>query len=202
MTASSGGVSGTASVTVTAPPVLTTITVSPASATVQTGATQQFTATGKDQFGQPVNPQPSFTWSVNGGGAVDPSSGLFTAGSSAGGPFTVTATSGTVHGNASVTVTAPSQDFSLSVSPASRTVSRGGTASYTVTTTPNGPVTLSLTGQPSGSTVAFSPNPATGTSTLTVKTRPSTARQTYTMTIKGVSGSFTHTFSVTLIVAR
>ena len=48
----------------------------------------------------------------------------------------MTATSGSVHGNASVTVTAPSQDFSLSVSPASRTVSRGGTATYTVTIAP------------------------------------------------------------------
>ena len=135
VTASSGGVSGTASVTVTASPVLTSITVSPASATVQTGATQQFSATGKDQFGQPMSPQPSFTWSVSGGGSIS-SSGLFTAGSSAGGPFTVTATSGSVHGTASVTVTAPSQDFSLSVTPASRTVSRGGTATYTVTIGP------------------------------------------------------------------
>jgi hypothetical protein len=201
ITASTGGVSGTASVTVTTPPVLTSITVSPASATVQTGATQQYMATGRDQSGQPLSSQPSFTWSVSGGGSIGPS-GLFTAGSSAGGPFTVTATSGSVHGNASVTVTAPSQDFTISVSPASRTVSRGGTATYTVTVGPNGPVTLSLTGQPSGSTVAFSPNPATGTSTLTVDTRPSTARQTYTMTIKGVSGSFTHTFTVTLIVAK
>ena len=46
--------------TLTAPPVLTTITVSPTSASVQTGATQQFNATAKDQFGQPINPQPSF----------------------------------------------------------------------------------------------------------------------------------------------
>ena len=118
----------------------------------------------------------------------------------------MTATSGSVNGTASVTVTAPSQDFSLSVTPVSRTVSRGGTATYTVTVGPvngpNGPVTLSLSGQPSGSTVTFSVNPATGTSTLTVKTRQSTARQTYTLTIKGVSGSFSHSASVTLIVTR
>jgi hypothetical protein len=196
-------VSGTASVTVTAPPVLTSIAVLPASATVQTGATQQFTATGNDQFGQPVSPQPSFTWSVSGGGSIDPASGLFTATSSAGSPFTVTASSGGVNGTASVSVTAPSQDFTLSVSPSSRTVSRGGTATYTVTTGPASvPVTLSLSGQPSGATVAFSANPATGTSTLTVKTRPSTTRQTYNLTINGASGSFTHSFNVTLIVTK
>ena len=191
--------------TVTAPPVLSTIAVSPPSASVQTGATQQFSATAKDQFGQPLSPQPTIDWTASAGGTIS-SSGLFTAGSSVGGPFTVTATNGSVHGTASVTVIAPSPDFSLSVSPPSLTVSRGGTATYTVTVGPvngsNGPVTLSLTGQPSGSSVAFSPNPATGTSTLTVNPRPSAARQTYTMTVKGVSGSFTHTYSVTLIVAK
>ncbi len=56
--------------TSTAPPVLTTITVSPASASVPTGGTQQFSATGKDQFGQPMSPQPTFSWSVSGGGSI------------------------------------------------------------------------------------------------------------------------------------
>src|SRR6266481_2018808 len=83
------------------PPVLTSITVSPASASVATGGTQQFTATGLDQFGNPMSPQPTFTWSVTGGGSIDPS-GLFT-GSTVGGPFTVTALSGIVSGTASVT---------------------------------------------------------------------------------------------------
>ncbi len=88
-----------------APPVLTTITVAPASASVQTGGTQQFSATGLDQFGQPLNPQPTFTWSVSGGGTIS-ATGLFTAGATSGGPFTVTATSGAVNGTASVTVAA------------------------------------------------------------------------------------------------
>ena len=102
-----------------APPVLTTITVSPASASVQTGGTQQFTATAKDQYGQPLSPQPTFTWTVSGGGSIS-SSGLFTAGPTAGGPFTVTASSGGVSGTASVTVTAPPVLTSITVSPASR----------------------------------------------------------------------------------
>ena len=62
---------------------LTSITVSPASASVPTGGTQQFSATALDQNGQPMNPQPPFTWSVSGGGSIS-SSGLFTAGSTAG----------------------------------------------------------------------------------------------------------------------
>ncbi len=204
VTATNGSVNGTASVTVTAPPVLTTITVAPASASVQTGGTQQFTATGKDQFGQPFNPQP-ITWTVNGGGTIS-TDGLFTAGSTTGGPFTVTASNGSVNGIASVTVTAVAPDFSLSVSPTTRSVRRGGTATYTVTIAPvngfNGSVTLSLSGQPSGSTVTFTPNPTAGASTLTIKTRSTTSRQTYALTVRGVSGGLTHSASASLTVTR
>jgi len=187
------------------PPVLTTITVSPASASVQTGASFQFSATAFDQFGNLMNPQPTFTWSVNGGGTIN-SSGLFTAGAAAGGPFTVTAVSGGVNGTASVTVTSPPPDFSLLVSPPSQSVRRGNTATYTVTITPingfNGPVTLSLTGQPSGSTVTFTPNPATTTSTLTVRTSRTSAAKAYTLTIKGVNGGLNHTTTASLTVTK
>src|SRR5262249_48854965 len=47
--------------------------------------------------------QPTFLWDVSGGGTIN-SSGLFTASSSSGGPFTVSATASSVIGNASVTV--------------------------------------------------------------------------------------------------
>ena len=190
----------------TAAPVLTTITVAPSSASVQTGATQQFTATGRDQFGQLMSPQPTFSWEVSGGGTID-SAGLFTAGSIAGGPFNVTATSGSVNGTASVTVTsAPTGDFTLSVSPPSATIQRGGTATYTVTITSsngfNGAVTFSLAGQPSGSTVTFTPNPAGSTSTLTVATSSNTNKKTYALTITGASGLLSHTTTASLKVNR
>src|SRR5207244_5723300 len=54
-------------------------------------ATQAFAATLKYQFGDPMGSQPAFTWTASGGGTID-GSGLFTAGGSGGGPFTVTAT--------------------------------------------------------------------------------------------------------------
>ena len=187
-------------------PVLTTITVSPASASVQTGAAQQFSATGFDQFGNPLSPQPTFTWTVDGGGTINNATGLFTAGATAGGPFTVTVASGSTTGTASVTVTSGSADFSLSVSPASQSIRRGKTATYTVTITPangfSGPVTLSLTGQPSGSTVTFTPNPAATTSTLTVKTLRTSTTQAYTLTITGASGSLSHTATASLTLTR
>ena len=79
------------------------IEVSPASATVQVGGSQQFAATVLDQFGFEMASQPaSFIWGVSGGGGID-STGFFTA-TSAGGPFVVTAESGALSNNASVTV--------------------------------------------------------------------------------------------------
>jgi len=189
--------------------VLTSVGVTPANASVTVSKTQQFSATGYDQFGQPMSPQPTFTWSVNGGGSINASTGLFTAGGTPGGPFTVTAASGGVSGTASVTVTSPPPDFSFTVTPPSTSVKRGGTATYTITITKlngfTGAITFSLGGKPSGSTVTFSPNPTTATTTtvtLTVKTATSTTRKTYTLTINGVSGSLSHSQTVTLTVTR
>ena len=99
-----GNLTATSSVVVTVNPTLTTIVVSPSSATVNTSATQQFSATARDQFATGLATQPTFTWSASGGGTIS-STGLFTAGTSAGGPYTVTAQSGGISGTASITVT-------------------------------------------------------------------------------------------------
>lgn len=93
--------------TLVAPPVITTVAVTPASATVSPGASFTFSATALDQYGDALASQPATTWSVSGGGSID-AAGVFTAGKSVGGPHTVTATmtSGgvTVSGSAQVTV--------------------------------------------------------------------------------------------------
>jgi subtilase family serine protease len=191
---------------VTAPPVLTTITVSPSSATVLTNGTLPFSATALDQNGNPLATQPAtFTWSASGDGAIS-ASGVFTAGTSAG-SATVTASSGVVISSpASVTVTAPAtSDFTLSASPSSRSIKRGQSTSYSISITrSNGfsdAISFSLSGQPSGATYAFSPNPTstTGTSsTLSITNTSSAAPGTYTLTITGASASLTHTVAVTL----
>lgn len=194
VTATSGPISGSATATVTSGQpvlVLTTINVTPSTASVQAGGTQQFTATGFDQTGASIFPQPTFTWSVIGGGTIGTSTGVFTAGSTAG-TSTVTATGGTVSGTATVTVS----DFTLSVAPTSVTIQRGATATFKVTITRangfSGPVTFALAGQPVGSTVAFSPNLVDPTktlvSTLTVATQTTQTRGTSTLTITGSSG--------------
>ncbi|MEX2570957.1 MAG: ice-binding family protein [Gemmatimonadota bacterium] len=105
ITVTCGGLTATATVVVTAGP-LATITVTPNPATMEIGATQQFTAVGHDAGGNPVDIDA--TWSVvDGGGTIDAGTGLFTAGNTTG-TFenTVTATQGSISGTATVVVTA------------------------------------------------------------------------------------------------
>ena len=92
-------------VTVAVPQTPTTISISPASATVPAGGARQLTAFVGDQFGGRIA-TPAVTWSVSGGGTID-ATGLFRAGSTPGGPFTVTATVPGKTATASVTVAAP-----------------------------------------------------------------------------------------------
>jgi hypothetical protein len=111
ITATNGTVSGTASVTVnsanSAPgtSVLTTIKVSPATATLDVNGTQAFTAAAYDQLGKLMDVIFSWNSSNTTVGTID-STGLFTA--KALGTTTITAASGDVNGTASVSVaTAP-----------------------------------------------------------------------------------------------
>jgi hypothetical protein len=104
-------------------------------------------------------------------------------------------------------VTPVSPSFVLSASPTSRTVNKGTTASYAVTLSPKngytGRVNFSVSGLPSGATVAFSPTSVTtsGTTSMSVGTRFS-SRGTFTLTVKGTSstGSLSSTVKVTLVV--
>jgi uncharacterized protein YjdB len=82
-------------------PVLTSITVSPSTATLARGSTLTFTAQPKDQFGNPVSA--TITWnSSNTAVGTITQNGLFTALSA--GSTTITASNGSVSGTASVTV--------------------------------------------------------------------------------------------------
>jgi uncharacterized protein YjdB len=104
ITATSETVSGTAAVTVTNVPVAS-VTLSPASASLVVGATQQFTAVTKDAAGNTLAGR-TVTWaSSNTTVAMVSGSGLATG--MAGGPATITATSEGQSGTAAVSVTAP-----------------------------------------------------------------------------------------------
>ncbi|HET9439397.1 MAG TPA: ice-binding family protein [Longimicrobiales bacterium] len=104
VTATSGSISGSATVTVIAGS-LATITVTPDPVTLAGGTQQQFTAVGRDAAGNPIPITP--VWSTtNPPGTIDAGTGLFTAGNT-GGLFnnSVRATVGTLFGTATVTVT-------------------------------------------------------------------------------------------------
>src|SRR5262249_40049777 len=95
---------------VTVNQTLTSIAVTPATATVPQGMTQSFTATSIDQFGNPLSPQPGCVWTVSGLGSVTvtgintflysaPAPGAGT------GTATLTASNGSVQGSATIIVT-------------------------------------------------------------------------------------------------
>ncbi|MDD5676182.1 MAG: hypothetical protein PHC61_18565, partial [Chitinivibrionales bacterium] len=68
---------------------LANVTVTPAKCTTSTWTTIPFTAVATANTGAVV--PPAFKWSVSGGQFIDSASGLFSAGSAPGGPYTVTA---------------------------------------------------------------------------------------------------------------
>ncbi len=82
---------------------LAAIEISPLHCSLSVGDTEQFTASGLDQYNLPV--AADIAWSVSGGGSID-NDGLFTA-SYPGGPFVITAKSGSVTANVNVTVSMP-----------------------------------------------------------------------------------------------
>jgi subtilisin family serine protease len=100
----------------------------------------------------------------------------------------------------------PSNDFSMSVSPASGSVTAGGSTTATVSTaTTSGSaqtVTFSASGLPSGASASFSPTSVTsgGSATMTIATSTSTPSGTYAITITGTGSSTTHTTSYSLTV--
>jgi 6-phosphogluconolactonase (cycloisomerase 2 family) len=125
--AASGSVSAKVSLTVT-PAALVSLTVSPGSASIALGLTQQFTATGvfTDKSSQTLSSGVTWTTSSASVGAIS-SSGLLS--SKATGSLTVTATSASISGTASLTVTPPVL-ASISVTPSSPTVAAGLTQQF------------------------------------------------------------------------
>jgi len=100
------GLTTTASVAVTVDATLTSIVVSPASASVNTNATAQFSTTAYDQFGTALASQPTKTWSVAVGGGSISATGLYTAPATAG-SATIKAAVGAISGSTAVTIVAP-----------------------------------------------------------------------------------------------
>jgi subtilase family serine protease len=82
------GLSATSDVSVSVNPTLSSISLTPASSSVYNNASLQLTATALDQFGHAMSTQPSWTWSLSGGGLLN-GSGQYTAPGNGSGTVTV-----------------------------------------------------------------------------------------------------------------
>jgi hypothetical protein len=141
------GLTVTSSVDVVVDQTATSVSVLPSSVSVPYFGSQNFTASVLDQFGDALAVQPAVSWLVSGGGTINSSSGMFNAGT-VGGPYTVTATSGSTNGTASVTVTKAISTVTLS----NLTQTYTGTQRFVTATT--SPVGLSVSITYNGSSTA------------------------------------------------
>jgi hypothetical protein len=208
-----------------------TVAASPSSRTVQRGAGTSYgvTLTALNGYSSRVNLSvrglPTGATSSFSANPVTPTSAgasstlsIVTAATTPAGTYTVTITgtgtdgSSTTH-SVNVTLVVGVSSFSMTVSPSSRTISAGWRTSYTaILTAQNGyssPVTLRVSGLPTGATASFSANSITPqaseawSSLLTVTTRGNTPRGTYKLTMTGTGSDATATTRIatfTLVV--
>jgi uncharacterized membrane protein len=122
-------------------------------------------------------------------------------------PFTITGTSGPLTHSANATLNVLVQGtYTVTVTPASQTVTRSSTSTYTVTVTPaNGfHSTVDLSVKGTGSHITASVDPlslaSSGTSTLTVNLDAKAARGIHTLRVIGTSGQLSKIGKLTLTV--
>jgi PKD repeat protein len=194
-----------------------TVTATPSSQAVIAGQSATFTATvtpasgftGTVDFsvaGLPAGATATFSpTSVSGSGSS--SVLVSTSAATPSGTYTLTlrGTSGPLTRTADVTLVV-NGDFSIAVSPTSRTISRGGSTTYSVAITAgagfSGGINLMVDGVPSRATGTFNPASlaGSGTSVLTVSTQRNVQKGTRTLVITASGGGRTHSANVTLVI--
>jgi hypothetical protein len=195
ISATSGDISGSTSLTVTAA-TLVSIEVTPVNPSITLGTTEQFTATGTYDDGSTQDLTTSVIWKSSSSSVASisnaaGSNGLAT--SVAAGSTTITATSGGVSGSATLTVTSATLT-AISITPTNPSIALGTTKQFTATgsysdgSTQN--LTASATWKSSSSSVASISNAAGSNGLATSVAAGST---TITATSGGVSGSATLT---------
>ncbi len=197
-----------------------TVSATPASRTVSQGGSATYTVTITPLFsfndtvsfqasGLPAGVTASFVpFTVTGGGSTTLT--LSTSISTPpGGPYNIiiTGTSGGLIHSTTVNLTVISQaGFSVSATPASRSVPPGGTTTYSVNVAKTGNfsglVALGVGGLPSGATSSFSPPFVfgSGASTLAISTSLTIVEGSYPLRITGTSGPVVQSAFVTLVV--
>lgn len=205
-------------------PATRTITVSdfsisatPSSRAVMAGQSATYTATvtpasgftGAVDFsvtGLPSGANVTFTpSSVSGSGSTSMSITTMPTTPPGSYPLVIRGSSGPITRTANVTLVI-NGDFTIAANPASRTISRGNSTTYTVTVTADatysGPVNFTIAGLPARATGTFSPTSlaGSGTSVLTITTARNAQKGTRTLTITGSGGGRTHSVNVTLVI--
>ena len=174
ITATSGTISGSATLTVT-PAMLSSIVVTPSTASIGVGSTQSFTATGTYSDGSTKNLTTSASWTSSSPSAATIALHTGVATGVAAGAATITATSGTIKGTATLTIS-PTLT-SIAVSPVNPTIAKGNTQQFSATGTFSDGSTQDLTStatwtssQTAAATIAaggLATSTGTGTATIT-----------------------------------
>jgi CxxC motif-containing protein (DUF1111 family) len=191
VTATLGPVSGVTSLSVT-PAALVSIAISPASASIAQGVTQQFTATGTFTDGSTQNITATTTWSSSATSVATISNAAGRQGLATGlgqGPTTIEATSGSVTKSVTLTVLAPAL-VGITVTPDSPAVALSTSQQFTATGTYTDGSSQNLTASAAWSSSAVgvaSISNATGTQGLA--TTVAAGSTTITATSASVSGN-------------
>ena len=122
---------------------------------------------------------------------------------------TITGMSGGLSRSTTISLTVSSSSgtpsFTLSANAPSLTIHRGSSGTDVISISDaggfSGSVSLSAAGQPQGVAASFSPNPATGSSTLTLKVNKRARVGTYNVTITGTSGSLSSSITISLTIS-
>jgi hypothetical protein len=192
------------------------LSASPASLSINQGASGTSTIT--------VNPYNGFSGNVSLGvtstlpvgvtasWGTNPTTGTsvltLTANSSAPystGPITITGTSGALTASTTLSLTVSAPGFTLADSPSELNLIQGSSDKSTITVTAqngfSGNVNLAVTGLPSGVTGSWSTNPTAGSSVLNLTATPSAGTGTFSATITGTSGALTASLPLALTVS-
>jgi trimeric autotransporter adhesin len=197
ITATANGVSSSATLTVTNA-TLTSISVTPVSASIPLGTVQQFTATGTFSDNTTQDITGTVVWSASPTSVASITvSGLATGKDL--GTFTVTATSGSINNTVSATVKATDLS-SIAVLPANSTIAQNTTAQFTATGTFTDGSTHNLT-----DLVTWTSSNTTAVSISSIgvamgKT-PTSSPVTITAALGSISGTTTLTVSDATIVS-
>ena len=200
-----GNISGSTDVTVTSA-TLVSVAINPANPSLAPGTTQQFTATGTFSDNTTQDLTADITWSSSAAGvatinnvAGSNTNGLAT--SAAVGSTTITATSGSVSGLTTLTVT-PATLVSIAITPTNSSIVKGTTRQFIATGTYSDSstqdLTTSVTWNSSASGVAAISNTAGSKGLATSAAAGST---TITATSGSISGSTTLTITSATLVS-